>query len=235
MSHEKLQLEFKNICLNFGAKEIFKDINLTLNRGDFVAIVGPNGAGKSSFLNLFTKHRPCSGKLLINHQNFYSKYHQSRVAHVLQDSKLATVLDFSVRENLHLALLKNKKLSLKSATVEVSHINNLLKSLDMNLENHLDTPVGHLSGGQRQALSLVMSTLTPYDILLLDEFTANLDPSTGDHLMNLVLKIKNRSIGFMVTHNLEHAFKADSILLIRDRGASWVKCASTPELYQKLI
>jgi putative ABC transport system ATP-binding protein len=194
-------------------KKALKGIDLTIHEGDFITVVGSNGAGKSTLLNVISGEiPPSSGNILINDKNVSRDPTFKRavnVARVFQDPLVGTCGELSIAENLCLALKRGQKRPLLKAlsTKTKKTLQEMVKALNLGLESRLDTPMGLLSGGQRQAVSLLMATLSPLQILLLDEHTSALDPKTAAFIMELSQTlIQERNLTtLMVTHSLHHA------------------------------
>jgi putative ABC transport system ATP-binding protein len=194
-------------------KVALKNVSLNLSEGEFVTIIGSNGAGKSTLLNVISGEVfPRFGKILINGKNVtYLKTHErsADVARVFQDPLSGTCGDLTVAENICLAKRRGKKrrfqLALTHHTKE--ELKDIVKILGIGLENNLDVSISLLSGGQRQAISLLMATQGPSKILLLDEHTAALDPKTAEFVMEITHKlIEERGLTvLMVTHSLHQA------------------------------
>lgn len=205
---------------------LFDDFNLDINEGDFVSIVGSNGSGKTTILNLISGTQPIDkGDIYLKGENInkMKEYERARrIARVYQDPALGTSPNLTVLENLALADNKGHMYGLSFALNKKKKAEyiSLLKSLGMGLEERINTKVKLLSGGQRQALALLMATLQPVDILLLDEHTAALDPKTSEEIMKLtnrIIKEKNITT-LMVTHNLRYAVEYGNRLLMFNQG-----------------
>ena len=224
-------LELKNICKTYNPGEVtqmclFDNFSLTVPDGQFVSVVGSNGSGKTSMLNIICGSIPvdsgevCINGRVINSQKEFLRYR--RMGRVYQDPSLGTCPDMTILENLSLAENKDKHFGLGRA-VNRRHSDRyreLLAPLGLGLENKLDTRMGALSGGQRQAVSLLMATMTPLDFLILDEHTAALDPRTAEMIMRLTNQIvrEKHLTAIMVTHNLRYAVEYGDRLLMMDRG-----------------
>lgn len=182
-------------------------VNLTLKEGDFVTVIGSNGAGKSTLMNIISGVLfPDIGEVLINGKNVtaMSEYNRSKmIGRVFQDPMAGTAPSMTIEENLAMAYSRNKKRTLRIGVTKKRRddFREVLESLHLGLENRLNAKVGLLSGGERQALSLLMATFTEPSILLLDEHTAALDPSRAELITNLTKEIvaKYRLTTLMVT------------------------------------
>ena len=224
-------LSVKNIYKTFNTGTIdemalFTDFNLDINEGEFVSIVGSNGSGKTTILNIISGTTPLDqGSIYLKDENItkMKEYVRARkLARVYQDPSLGTSPNLTVVENLALADNKGQFYGLSFALnkKKKAEYYELLKSLNMGLEDKMNTKVKLLSGGQRQALALLMATLQPVDILLLDEHTAALDPKTSEEIMKLTNRIvKEKHITtLMVTHNLRYAVEYGNRLLMFNQG-----------------
>lgn len=226
-------IELKNVYKDFATqstttpiKHVLKNINLKINDGDFIMIIGSNGSGKSTLLNTIAGHfRPTSGEILFNnvdvthlHENKRAKY----IGRVFQDPTLGTISDISIEENLALARKRGKKRTLSWALKKdyIKEYEEILKPLNLGIEKNLHEPVSSLSGGQRQALTLIMATLQKPDILLLDEHTASLDPKTSKIILKLTDEIvkKDNLTTLMITHNMKDALKFGNRLIMISDG-----------------
>ena len=205
---------------------LFKDFDFTVADGEFVSIVGSNGSGKTSLLNIICGSIPVNGgEILINGENInafpeYKRYR--RIGRVYQNPSMGTCPNMTMLENLSLADNKGKRYGLGGGINKKREgfYKEQLASLGLGLESKMDIKLGALSGGQRQAVSLIMATLTPIDFLILDEHTAALDPKTAELIMQLtdkVIKEKNLT-ALMVTHNLRYAVEYGSRLIMMDKG-----------------
>jgi putative tryptophan/tyrosine transport system ATP-binding protein len=188
-----------------------KDISLDINKGEFVVIVGANGSGKSTLLNIIEgSQMPSTGKIRINGQDVtpLPEYKRSRwVARVFQNPNNGTASDLTILDNFRLAALRARRKNLRIGINESfrKQVQEKIAGLGMGLENKIDLPMGNLSGGQRQALTLLMSTMDQTDILLLDEPTAALDPRSALVVMGLAEKL-HQELGIttvLITHNLK--------------------------------
>lgn len=223
-------LQIKNISKIFpnpygSPNIIFENLSLTVNEGEFVSIIGSNGTGKSTLLNIISGFiKESEGEILLDGLNLtkvpeHKKMQQ--ISRVFQDPTLGTCPSMTVRENLSLALNKGDLLNLKKCLCHKTNtMESLLENISLDLKEHLDVKVKYLSGGQRQALSLIISTITNPKVLLLDEHTAALDPKTSNEIINLTDKIvREKNITtLMVTHNLRHALNYGDRLIMLHKG-----------------
>ena len=205
---------------------LFEDFNLTVEQGDFVSVVGSNGSGKTSMLNILCGSIPVeAGQILmqgedISHMKEYKR--NRKIGRVYQNPALGTCPSMTILENMSLADNKGNFYGLGKGINKnrKSYYQELLSQLNLGLENKLNVKVGSLSGGQRQAMALLMSTMTPIDFLILDEHTAALDPKTADLIRELtdkIVKQKNLTT-IMVTHNLRYAVEYGNRLLMMHQG-----------------
>ena len=205
---------------------LFEDFNLTVEQGDFVSVVGSNGSGKTSMLNILCGSIPVEAGQILMHGEDISRmkeYKRNRkIGRVYQNPALGTCPSMTILENMSLADNKGSFYGLRKGINKnrKSHYQELLSQLNLGLENKLNVKVGSLSGGQRQAMALLMSTMTPIDFLILDEHTAALDPKTADLIMELTDKIvKQKNLtAIMVTHNLRYAVEYGNRLLMMHQG-----------------
>ena len=223
-------LELKNICKTFNpgtinAKSALNDLSLTLADGDFVTVIGGNGAGKSTMLNAIAGVFPVdSGSILIDGQDVTKLPEHKRAAllgRVFQDPMMGTAPTMMIEENLALAARRGQRRGLKwgITPLERADYKELLRTLDLGLEDRLTSKVGLLSGGQRQALTLLMASLKQPK-LLLDEHTAALDPKTAAKVLALSDQIvqENRLTTLMITHNMKDAIAHGNRLIMMDAG-----------------
>lgn len=224
-------LKIKNVYKTFNPgtineKKALKGIDLVLNEGDFVTIIGGNGAGKSTMLNMIAGVYPVdSGSITIDDvdvtklpEHKRSKY----IGRVFQDPMNGTAADMQIDENLALAARRGQRRGLKFGVTrrERSEFIQVLESLDLGLETRLTSKVGLLSGGQRQAVTLLMATLKKPKLLLLDEHTAALDPKTAKKVLDLTEKIVARDnlTTIMITHNMKDAIAIGNRLIMMNDG-----------------
>ncbi|MDR3224144.1 MAG: ATP-binding cassette domain-containing protein [Holosporales bacterium] len=187
---------------------ILENLNLTIQKGEFVILIGANGAGKTTLFNTVSgATRIDSGKILMNGSDITNtpQYKRSaRISSVIQEPRLGTIAEMTILENLKLAYMRNSsKFTLRNT---VGYFKEKLELLGIGLENRLNEYVGNLSGGQRQLLSLVMAILSDYEILLLDEITAALDPKASNTVMDMSKKIilSESKTCLMITHDVRY-------------------------------
>lgn len=224
-------LELKNIYKTFNPGTIneklaLNGLSLTLKEGDFVTVIGGNGAGKSTMLNAVAgTWLVDEGQILIDGTDVTRLSEHKRAAYlgrVFQDPMTGTAATMGIEENLALAKRRGKKRSLLQGITrkEREEYKELLKVLDLGLENRLTSKVGLLSGGQRQALTLLMATLKKPKLLLLDEHTAALDPKTAAKVLEITDMIVNRDhlTTMMITHNMQDAIHHGNRLIMMMEG-----------------
>lgn len=224
-------LEIKNVFKTFNPgtvneKHALNGINLTLNEGDFVTVIGGNGAGKSTMLNMVAGVYPVdSGSIVIDGVDVTKLPEHKRakyIGRVFQDPMTGTAADMQIVENLALASRRGKFRTLKQGVTkkEKAHYAEILKTLDLGLETRLTSKVGLLSGGQRQAITLLMATLKKPKVLLLDEHTAALDPKTAAKVLELTTEIveKDNLTTIMITHNMKDAIAIGNRLIMMNDG-----------------
>lgn len=205
---------------------LYRDLNLTIEENEFVTVIGSNGSGKSTLFNII------GGAIMVDDGAIefsgedltrVPEYRRAqRFARVYQDPLKGTAPSLTILENMSMADHKGKSFGLQ-AGVDVSrkqHYQDLLRDLDLHLEDKMDVAVGSLSGGQRQALSLVMATMDKPELLMLDEHTAALDPKTSELILALTKRLVRQQQGMtmMVTHNLKHALEVGNRLLMFHQG-----------------
>lgn len=224
-------LEIQNVSKTFNAgtvneKTALNGLNLKLNEGDFVTVIGGNGAGKSTMLNAVAGVWPVdSGKIIIDGTDVTKLGEHQRAAYigrVFQDPMTGTAATMQIEENLALAARRGKHRTLRIGITkaEREQYRELLKTLDLGLEDRLTARVGLLSGGQRQALTLLMATMVPPQLLLLDEHTAALDPATAEKVLDLTRRVVAEShiTCLMVTHNMHQALELGNRTLMMADG-----------------
>ncbi len=224
-------LEIKNIKKVFNPGTVnervaLKGVSLTLNDGDFVTVIGGNGAGKSTMLNCIAGVYPVDGgKIIANGKDITSLPDYKRASifgRVFQDPMMGTCPSMLIEENLALAIRRGQKrgLSWGISDKEREEYRKQLKMFDLGLEDRLDNKVYLLSGGQRQALTLLMAVIKKPDVLLLDEHTAALDPKTASKVLKMTQKVvsENNLTTLMITHNMKDALEYGNRLIMMDNG-----------------
>lgn len=225
----KLELKNINTTVNVGTNEekrILKEINLTLNDGDFVTLLGTNGAGKSTLLNIINGSlTPTTGQIILDQQDITRLSEVKRakyIAQVFQDPKMGTAPRMTVAENLLLATKRGERrgLHLRGLDKHLEMFSRETAQLPNGLNERLNTFVGNLSGGQRQTLSFLMATIKRPNLLLLDEHTAALDPNTSRELLELTNKVvkEQKLTCIMITHQLKDALKYGNRTIILNSG-----------------
>ena len=207
-------------------KKALNGINLHLDEGDFVTVIGGNGAGKSTMLNMIAGVYPVDcGSIIIDDIDVTDlpEYKRAKyLGRVFQDPMTGTAADMQIEENLALAARRGKRRTLLPGITakERAEYKQLLKILDLGLEERLSAKVGLLSGGQRQALTLLMATLKKPKLLLLDEHTAALDPKTAKKVLDITEDIvaKNNLMTIMITHNMADAIRVGNRLIMMHEG-----------------
>ena len=207
-------------------KNALDTINLSLKKGDFVTIIGSNGAGKSTLMNMISGVlTPDTGKVEIDDRDvtYMAEHRRAKyIGRVFQDPMAGTAPTMTIEENLAMAYSRNKNRTLKMGVTKKrkTYFKEVLETLHLGLENRLSAKVGLLSGGERQALSLLMATFTEPDILLLDEHTAALDPSRAELITNITKEIvaDKELTTLMVTHNMQQALDLGNRLIMMDKG-----------------
>lgn len=224
-------LEVKNVTKRFfpdtvNERVALKSVNLALEEGDFVTIIGSNGAGKSTLLNVVAGRHPIdAGQIVIDDKDVTRTAEHKRarvVARVFQDPMAGTAPQLTIEENLSIAFDRGKRRGLNMAVTNAKReeYREALKTLELGLENRLAARVGMLSGGQRQALSLLMATYNHPSVLLLDEHTAALDPSRAELITRLTKELvaEHRLTTLMVTHNMHQAIELGNRLIMMHEG-----------------
>lgn len=224
-----LRLQKVSKTFNLGTvneKQVLHEINLELNEGDFVTIIGGNGAGKSTMLNMIAGVYPVDcGIITLDGKDISlaPEYERAKmIGRVFQDPMMGTATDMQIVENLAMAKRRGKSRGLRWGVTksEKKQYYEAVKSLGLGLEERLSSKVGLLSGGQRQALTLLMATLQKPKLLLLDEHTAALDPATSAKVLSLTDKIVNEQglTALMVTHNMKDAIDVGNRLIMMYDG-----------------
>ena len=224
-------LELKKIDIYYNPGTVnemclFDKFNLTVDKGEFVSVVGSNGSGKTSMLNILCGSIPVDGgQILMNGEDITTKKEFKRnqkIGRVYQNPAMGTCPTMTILENMSLADNKGKKFGLGFGTNKkrVDYYRELLSQLGLGLEDMMGSKVGSLSGGQRQAMALLMTTMAPIEILILDEHTAALDPKTAELIMELTGKVvkEKKLTTIMVTHNLRYAVEYGNRILMMHQG-----------------
>ena len=224
-------LEIRNISKTFNAgtineKKALRDVSLTLNDGDFVTVIGGNGAGKSTLLNAICgTWRVDGGSIVIDGTDVTSTPEHKRAKYlgrVFQDPMMGTAADMEIQENLALAKRRGKLrgLSWGISKAERLEYKELLTTLGLGLEDRMTSKVGLLSGGQRQAVTLLMAAMAEPKLLLLDEHTAALDPKTAEKVLQITEDIVNKAhlTTLMITHNMRDAIRYGNRLIMMHEG-----------------
>ncbi len=231
-------LVFKDICKTFNKDSldevvVFDKFNLTLAENEFLSIVGSNGSGKTTLLNLLCGNiLPDSGSILLRGKDITGMKEYQRanfIGRVFQDPSKGTCASLTILENMSLADHKGKHYGFSFGVnrKRIDYYKSNLELLHLGLENKINQKVGTLSGGQRQALALLLSTMTPIDLLVLDEHTAALDPKSSENVMRLtesLVKEKNLTT-LMVTHNLRFSINYGSRLMMMHEGKAVIDLA----------
>ncbi len=223
-------LELKNVSKTFfpgtlNEKKALKSINLCLDQGDFVTIIGSNGAGKSTLFNAIAGGFYIDrGVILLDHKDISGlpDYKRSyEIGRLMQDPMKGTAPSMTIEENLALAYTRKAKKSLFALNKrDTTYFRELLCTLDLGLEDRMKTKVGHLSGGQRQAVTLLMCTISAPKLLLLDEHTAALDPATAQKILNITTQmVADAGITtMMITHDIKAALALGNRTIMMDEG-----------------
>lgn len=224
-------LELKNVHKTFNPgtvneKRALRDVNLTLNDGDFVTVIGGNGAGKSTVLNAIAGVWGIDeGSIVVDGIDLSKlpEYKRAKyIGRVFQDPMTGTAANMEIQENLAIAARRGRCRTLKWGVTkkEKDEYRKMLAGLDLGLESRMTAKVGLLSGGQRQALTLLMATIRKPKLLLLDEHTAALDPKTAAKVLELSDKLirENRLTAMMVTHNMRDAINYGNRLIMMNDG-----------------
>ncbi|MBP1949239.1 ABC transporter ATP-binding protein [Virgibacillus litoralis] len=224
-------LDLHDISLTFNEntpdeKKALQQVNLTMGKGEFVTVIGSNGAGKSTLMNVISGTLiPDVGFVNIGNKKVTGlpEYKRSKfIGRVFQDPMAGTAPTMTIEENLAMAYARDKKRTLRIGVTKKRKelFRDYLKTLNLGLEDRLTAKVGLLSGGERQALSLLMATFTEPNILMLDEHTAALDPSRAELIKNLTKDVvdKFNLTTLMVTHNMQQALDLGNRLIMMDKG-----------------
>lgn len=221
----------QNITLRFGSgtpqeHTVFQDISLALQPGELTMLLGPNGSGKSSLLGLLAGTvMPNQGKVMVNGTEVTRLPAHARaswVARVFQDPKAGTAADLSILHNFRLASLRNAGKSMRWGSDEAfrQKVAQQVVKLEMGLEHQLNRPMSSLSGGQRQALTLLMAGMAPCTLLLLDEPTAALDPRSAQLVLELTLQLvkEHKAAALLITHQMKDALQHGERVLVLGQG-----------------
>ncbi len=223
-------LEIKDVSIvfnqgTFDENKALKNINLNIEKGDFVTVIGSNGAGKSTLFNVISGNlNPTEGKIFLGGKDITKlpEYKRSSfIGRIFQNPLLGTAGRMSLLDNMTVSSKKGWKGLKFSQTAKVKNqFKKELEKLNMNLENRLNDNVDQFSGGQRQALTLLMAVMSKPEILLLDEHTAALDPSNAEIVMKLTKEFANayNLTVMMITHNMQHAISYGNRLIMMDKG-----------------
>ena len=228
-------LELKNVSKTFNPgtvneKKALSDINLKVEKGEFITIIGSNGAGKSTLFNAVSgAFLPDTGSITLDNEDItlMPDFKRARfIGRLFQDPKTGTAPSMTVEENLLLAAGGGNWLSI-SRKAEKAALKERVASLGLGLENRMKTPVGLLSGGQRQAVSLLMATINPPKLLLLDEHTAALDPAAAEKILDVTEKTvsENRLTCLMITHNMSSALQLGTRTIMMTDGRIIFDCS----------
>ena len=224
-------LKLEHLCKTFNAGTVNErralcDLSLHLRPGDYVTVIGSNGAGKSTMLNAVAGVWPVDeGRIVLDGEDITGKPEHKRavnIGRVFQDPMMGTAADMWVEENLDLAYLRGEKRGLRWAVTKGDRefYREQLRGLGLGLEERMTTKVGMLSGGQRQALTLLMASMKKPKLLLLDEHTAALDPATAAKVLDITDRIvqENALTTLMITHNMNDAIRHGNRLIMMNEG-----------------
>lgn len=208
-------------------KVVFEDFSMDVAHGDFVSVVGSNGSGKTTMLNILCGSLPLdSGKVYVDGRDITKLKEHARakfIGRVFQDPAKGTCANLTILENFALADNKGKPFGLTRSVnrKRIDDYRERISTLHMGLEDRMDQTVGALSGGQRQALALIISTMAPIDLLILDEHTAALDPKSSETVMELTERVvrEKKLTTLMVTHNLRFAVEYGNRLVMMHQGS----------------
>ncbi len=228
--HESM-LSLKGITKVFNAgtvdeKHAMDNLKLEIKKGEFITVIGSNGAGKSTLMNIIAGTlKPDAGIIMVDGENVtsYPDYKMADlIARVFQSTTMGTAPEMTIEENLCMAELRGQRRGLRWGVTQRrrDRYREVLKVLDLGLEDRLTQKVGLLSGGQRQSMTLLMTTLTLPKLLLLDEHTAALDPKTAAKVMELTEQVvhENHLTTLMITHNMQHALKYGDRMVMLHEG-----------------
>ncbi len=232
MSHSEFKmLELTNISKSFtsgSAQPVpaLDHFNLKLEKEDFLVVIGPNGSGKSTLLNIIAGNlMPDSGKILIDRKDFTRKQDYQRsgqISRIFQNPLSGTSSELSILDNFRLAAIRSRSKGLKigTGTQFRNKVKDHLSILGLGLEEKIHSPAAALSGGQRQAITLLMATMDRSKILLMDEPAAALDPKTSEQVMGLADQLikEFRLVAILITHNLRHACSFGNRLIRMEAG-----------------
>lgn len=230
MPEPLLTLDNLHVTFNAGtASEVraLRGVDLRVGAGDFLTVIGANGAGKTTLFNVVAGTiTPDRGRIMLGARdisNWSEPRRSTHIGRVFQNPALGTCPGLTVMENLALAAMRGRRHGLRPALKrsERERFHHLLAGMEMGLEARLDTDVALLSGGQRQAITLLMATLTHPDILLLDEHTAALDPNAAAQIIDLTVRIarENALTVIMITHSMQQACEIGNRVVMMNRGA----------------
>jgi putative ABC transport system ATP-binding protein len=230
-AQERLMLTLHNVTVIFHAdtpNEVtaLDHVSLNAEAGEFITVIGANGAGKSTLFNVIAGTVPIDrGQIILDHDDVtdWPEYRRSlNVGRVFQNPATGTCSGLSIRENLSLATLRGRKLGFAAGVKKVNQqwFSDLARSVNLGLETRLDTDVELLSGGQRQAITLIMATMMRPKLLLLDEHTAALDPNASAQVLELTVKLaaEYRLTVIMVTHSMQQAVAVGKRVVMMNRG-----------------
>jgi len=224
-----LKIEKANVVFNaktVNEKKALKDFSYEIKNGDFITVIGSNGAGKSTLMNAISGSLIIdSGRILLDEKDItrYKEHKRAKfIGRLFQDPLKGTAPNMTIEENLGLAYSRGKKrnLNIGISKRDISMFRERLSELGLGLEDRMKTPVGLLSGGQRQALTLLMATIVTPKLLLLDEHTAALDPVTAKKVMEITDKIvkKDNITTLMITHNIASALSYGNKTILLSQG-----------------
>ena len=241
-------LQLKNIDMYFNLgtvneSQVFHNFNLTIEKGQFISVVGSNGSGKTTMLNLICGFmQPIKGDIEFEGKSILqlAEYQRAHfIGRVFQDPGKGTSPSMTILENMALADNKGKTYGLRRGVAKkrIGYYQEQLEQLNLGLEDKLNVKVGALSGGQRQALSLLICVMSPIKLLILDEHTAALDPKTSERIMELTDRLVREKdlTTLMVTHNLRFATQYGNRLLMMNKGEIIIEEADDKDILEQLI